>query len=85
MKASWLSHYQLVHGVVKILDLRCANDPSTGLPTETLSQLHLHINDKFWTFYRGRVPMKLPRQNIKASLDHSIGSYKVRCVKWLGT
>jgi hypothetical protein len=29
---------------VKILDLRCGNDPSAGSPTETLLRLHLPLN-----------------------------------------
>ena len=47
-KASRRSHYQLVHGVIKILCLRCGNDPSAASPTETLLRLHLPINYKDW-------------------------------------
>ena len=73
IKASWWSLYQLVHGVVKILDLRCGNDTYSGSFTETLLRLHFHINDKVWTSSRGPVPMKLPGHNIEASSYHSIG------------
>ena len=79
------SHYQLVHGVVKILDLRCGNDPSAGSPTETLLRLHLPLNDKDWTSSRGQVPMKLPGHNLEASPDHSIGRCDGRCVQRAGT
>ena len=72
-KASRRSHYQLVHGAVKILDVRCVNDPSAGSPTETLLRLHLPLHDKVRTSSCVQVPMQLPCHNIEASPDHSIG------------